>query len=59
MGTKNPSDDNDEYIFRTRITLRNGKVLYAHQVGIKAFRIKVNKSWKRKPKDDKGSSESS
>lgn len=28
-------------IFRAFITLRNGKRLYAHQVGLKAFPIKV------------------
>jgi hypothetical protein len=35
-----------EYIYRPWITLRNGKRLYAYQVGIKAFRIPV----KDKPK---------
>jgi len=30
-----------EFIYRPFITLRNGKVLWAHQVGKKAFRIPV------------------
>lgn len=59
MGNKSPLNDDDEYIFTSYITLRNGKRLYAWQKGLKAFRIKVNKSKKRKPKDDTGSSESS
>jgi hypothetical protein len=36
-----------QVIFRPYITLKNGKRLYAHQVGLKAFPIKV------KPKDEK------
>jgi hypothetical protein len=30
-----------EYIFRPYITLRNGRRLYAWQVGLKAFPIRV------------------
>lgn len=59
MGNKTPPDDDGEYIFTAYITLRNGKRLYAWQKGLKAFRIKVNKSKKPKRKDDTGSSESS
>lgn len=32
-----------EYIFRTCITLKNGKKLYAASVGKKAFRLKIRK----------------
>jgi len=31
-------------IYTTRITLKNGKVLYAWQYGLKAFRLKVRKA---------------
>lgn len=40
----------DQMIFRAFITLRNGKRLYARQVGLKAFPIRV-KSDKDKDKD--------
>ncbi len=35
-------------IFRPYITLRNGKRLYAYQVGLKAFPIKVKSEGKDK-----------
>jgi len=38
--------DEEEYIFRASIRLRNGKRIFAWQYGLKAFRIKV----KRDPK---------
>lgn len=42
MGTprKNRPDEG-EIVYTTRITLRNGKVLYAHQVGLRAFRLVI------------------
>lgn len=38
-------DGNDEFeiIFRTCITLKNGRKLYAAQVGKKAFPLKIRK----------------
>lgn len=55
----NGSDDG--WIFSTKITLKNGKVLYASQCGLKAFRFKprspksqddakTNPKKKRRPK---------
>jgi hypothetical protein len=44
-----PKPEDQVYIFRPWITLRNGKRLYAYQVGLKAFKIPV----KGKPRDDK------
>ena len=35
------TSDEFEYIFVAKITLRNGKVLYAKNCGKKAFRIRV------------------
>lgn len=35
--------DDYEYIFRSCITLKNGKKLYAASVGKKAFRLKIRK----------------
>lgn len=35
--------DEYEFIFRTCITLRNGKKLHAASVGKKAFRLKIRK----------------
>jgi hypothetical protein len=32
-----------EYIYRTCITLKNGKKLYAASKGLKAFRLKIRK----------------
>lgn len=47
MGKKPKGNDADgEYIFVARITLKNGRVLYASSYGKKAFRIKV----RNKPK---------
>ena len=44
-------DDVVGYFYTTKITLRNGKVLYAWQKGLRSFRIPI-----RKPKrDDKSS----
>lgn len=31
----------DHYIYRTKITLRDGTVIYAKNYGLKAFRIPV------------------
>jgi hypothetical protein len=37
------NDDGCEYIFRASITLKNGKILFARDCGLKAFRIRVKK----------------
>jgi hypothetical protein len=42
---KQPSET--QVIFRPYITLRNGRRLYAHQVGLKAFPIKVRSEGKK------------
>ena len=47
MSTENEEPEFIE-IFVKWITLRNGKRLYAHQKGLKAFKIKVKS--KKKPK---------
>ena len=36
-----PLKPGERYVFSTYITLRNGKRLYAWQVGLKAFRFPV------------------
>lgn len=41
MLQKEVLEDGYEYIFVAKITLRNGKVLYAKNCGKRAFRIKV------------------
>ena len=38
-----PHNDAVEYIYRTFITLKNGKRIYAKQRGLKAFRIPVKR----------------
>ena len=45
------SGDSGDYIYTTKITLKNGKILYAWEVGLRAFRIP-----KRNPKRIEGSS---
>jgi len=39
---KLPSSKKKDFIFRTSITLPNGKVIYAKQYGIKAFPIPIS-----------------
>lgn len=46
-------DDVVGYFYTAKITLRNGKVLYAWQKGLRSFRIPI-----RKPKRDDKSSNS-
>lgn len=46
-------DDDDDYFYTAKITLRNGKVLYAHQVGLRAFRIPKKKSESNKASSKK------
>lgn len=35
------TDEAVTYIYRTSICLRNGKRIFAHQFGLKAFRLKI------------------
>lgn len=37
------TSNGEEWIFTKTIRLKNGKVLYAYQYGLQAFRIKVRK----------------
>jgi len=43
MANQNPEkdEDNQRYIYRASITLKNGKKLYAKDCGKKAFKIPV------------------
>lgn len=36
------------YIFRSSITLKNGKKIYARDYGLKAFKIYINGKWSKK-----------
>jgi hypothetical protein len=47
---RGPDDDVEGYFYSTRITLRNGRILYAHEVGLKAFRIPIRRKKKRSDK---------
>lgn len=42
-GHDSEREGNDEIIFRSCITLRNGKKLHAASVGLKAFPIRIRK----------------
>lgn len=44
-GATPAGDDGDEYFYTNKITLRDGRILYASQCGKKVFRCR-----KRKPK---------
>lgn len=45
MGRPSQIQEGDEVvIYTTRITLKNGKVLYAWQYGLKAFRLKIRRA---------------
>jgi hypothetical protein len=35
------ADEAVTYIYRTSIRLKNGKRIFAHQFGLKAFRLKI------------------
>lgn len=44
--------DDEHFIYRASITLRNGRKLYAYQRGLKAFKIRIKKKSSPEPKDD-------
>lgn len=48
VGHIHPPFDEGMYIYTKYITLRNGKRLYAAHYGLKAFRLKVRRSNKRR-----------
>lgn len=50
--TPSPSSDDEiiGYFYTAKITLRDGRILYAHQVGKKAFRIPIRRKDKRRGK---------
>lgn len=43
------SDSSDGYIYTKFITLKNGKRLYAYQVGLKAFRFRAKPRKRQDP----------
>lgn len=52
MSSNESDEGEEEYFFTKRITLRNGRVLYAHEVGKQAFKIPIRKK-KRSTKSPK------